>query len=119
MYNLLRLKTTKYSKEQVEVLIQDSTKLIQKLVSPQHIILIGSSLTEQFDQWSDLDFVLIFDSKIIAKKSEKILYSHSIDFPCPIDFICVDLETYQKKSKIGGIFFMAENSGRKLNVSTI
>jgi len=118
MKNLLRLRLRKYSQQEIEQLVNKALEWILSALSvikPVKIILIGSALGEQFDDWSDLDFVIVFKTKEDARAGRKALYGHRRPMPDrSIECLCVDEATFNEKSKIGGIYFIAAEQGKIL-----
>lgn len=114
MRQIQRRFSKKLSKEEVNQLVDTSVKLIREIAPPEKLILFGSALTDRFDEYSDLDFVLIYDSIEEAKSAQHKLYAKTTSFPTSVDFVCVDKESYNKRSKTGGVFFIAAAEGRNL-----
>ena len=111
---LNRISSPPLSVLQKDKLIRQSVELIRELTLPIQVILFGSAVNGKFDEYSDLDFVLVFPDIKTAKASRKILYSNSSKFMTGVDFLCVDEKTFSEKSKLGGVYFIAANEGRFL-----
>lgn len=114
MRKLLKYYAKKFSYKQKKDLIEKTLAKLIELVQPKKVILIGSATTQDFDEYSDIDLVLIFSTKDEAQNSEKILYRNTTSFPTTVDFICVDEKKFEEKAAIGGIFFVAEKEGTRL-----
>ncbi len=85
---------------------------IRSLCNPERIVLFGSAVNGIFDEDSDLDFVLTFSSVEAAQLAQKVLYRSKK--PSTADYVCVDEQTYQVRSNVGGVFFVARTEGRDL-----
>ncbi|MBI1861962.1 MAG: nucleotidyltransferase domain-containing protein [Deltaproteobacteria bacterium] len=114
MKNLLRTFSRKWTRGEIDAFVDGAVSHIQKISRPRRAILFGSALTDHFDEASDLDLVLIFESLEEASQAEKILYRQAHTFPCSIDFLCIDEKSFQEKSEIGGVFWIAAREGRPL-----
>lgn len=113
MKHLQRYFLRKYERSEVDALIWNAANRIRALIdSAEEIIVFGSALTDLFDDLSDLDLVIIFPDVVSARIAEKGLYRAAHSFARPIDFLCVDRETYTEKSKIGGVYWIAAHEGR-------
>jgi len=114
MRNLMRLRSRKYSAAEIEDLVSKGLATIRGHSDPIKIYLFGSALGENFDDFSDLDFLLVFQTKEQAVRSRQLLYRQSHAFSHPVDFICVDNETFEQKAEIGGVYLIAKQDGRLL-----
>ncbi|MBI4402922.1 MAG: hypothetical protein HY537_02100, partial [Deltaproteobacteria bacterium] len=94
--------------------VTSALKWILSLCKPLRIILIGSALGCDFDDCSDLDFVLLFDTKMDARDARKRLYTSMRPIQRSIECICVDMETFKQAAEIGGIFWVAKQEGKLL-----
>lgn len=82
---------------------------------PIKIIFVGSIVEENsFDSMSDVDVVVLFSTPEEADQGRRLLYRaprpKEIDYA--LEMICVDQMTFNRKSEIGGIFYLAQHSGR-------
>lgn len=112
MKNISRLFLDKYSKEACYDLMIQVTRLIREHTKPEKIIFFGSITTDHFDAMSDIDVVIVFADLEEASRARKILYSvDRAPISQAIDFVCVDRSTYESKSQIGGVCFIARESG--------
>ncbi|MBI4405338.1 MAG: nucleotidyltransferase domain-containing protein [Deltaproteobacteria bacterium] len=110
---LRKLVARKMAAKEVEQLIQEVILPLRKLKGLEKIILFGSSLEEDFTEASDLDFLLVFENKDLATAAGREIYGlHSGKWPC--DFLCYDRTSYEEKSKVGGVCFVAKHEGRTL-----
>ena len=112
MQNLNRLRLRKYSREETAEIIRKATLTIVSLCTPVKVIAFGSSVTGSFDDASDLDFVVVFSSLEEALNGRRLLYRNGHLEGRIVDFICVDLKTFEAKSVLGGIYWVAVNEGR-------
>jgi hypothetical protein len=112
--NLWRQNRRVLTRKEVDALVAKSVEIIIETAPPDEIMLVGSATTTEFDDGSDLDFVLIYPTKDLAKFAERKLYAQTPKFPVGVDLICVDRATYLKRSQIGGIFFVCRESGVKI-----
>lgn len=112
MKNISRLFLDKCSKEERSDLISKVVRLICEHTKPEKIIFFGSITTDQFDAMSDIDVVVVFADLEEASRARKTLYSvDRAPIRQPIDFVCVDHSTYESKSQIGGVLYIARESG--------
>lgn len=114
MKNIMRFFSSPISDQDREAIIQTARQRILELCSPERIILFGSGLSQTFDSYSDLDFIIIFQSEKCALEGQKMLYRNTNLFPCAVDFICTDIKTFNRKSQIGGVMMIAAEEGRVL-----
>jgi predicted nucleotidyltransferase len=110
---LRRTQLRKFSKSEIENIVDQHLVKIRELCDPEEVILFGSALTDAFDEMSDIDFVLIFPSEEIAKESSRKLY-RAHNKPSAADYLCIDRSTFDRKSKIGGVYFIAKNDGKQV-----
>lgn len=113
---LTRLQMPKKTEEERAFLIERVMQFIQLEVSPIKIIFIGSILGGNFDDISDIDMVIIFKDKIEADLARRKLYRamRPREITHPLEMICVDENTYNEKSQVGGIFYTARLEGLSL-----
>lgn len=115
MDRLLREKNARrLNQTEKDGLIQRLREVISNSVSPEKVILFGSILTEEFDEHSDIDVLVVFASKVEAKEGLRVLYRARSELPCSVDFICVDRDHYERFSKMGGVCYVAATEGRTL-----
>lgn len=112
MKNIQRLFLRKYTAPEVEMIVKSATETIVKLVNPTRVIVFGSATSNQFDDASDLDFVVVFDTADEAKQGRLTLYRNGHLEGRIVDFLCVDEATYRRKSQVGGVYFIAAEEGK-------
>lgn len=112
MHNLQRLKLRKYSSAETSILMTRATDSIIRLVSPLRVIAFGSVVNGTFDDASDLDFVVIFDTPEKAASGNRLLYRNGHLEGRRVDFLCVDEQTFLRKSEVGGIYWVAAHEGK-------
>jgi predicted nucleotidyltransferase len=114
MFNLGRLYLPKIARTVRDKLMQEAVKFVRAEAMPIQIIFFGSVLTENFDEASDIDLLLIFATQSEADAARHALYRarKPQTIAHPLEMICIDKATYDKKSQIGGICFVARNEGR-------
>lgn len=76
------------------------------------IVLFGSAARGEMTDMSDLDAVLIFDSKESAKKGAKHFYSIPRLFSFPVDALFVDEVRFKERSELGGVLYVAKKEGK-------
>ncbi|MFK8137691.1 MAG: nucleotidyltransferase domain-containing protein [Bdellovibrionales bacterium] len=74
-------------------------------------ILFGSAVNSELTDQSDLDVVLIFDTSQNLKNSREIYYQSKILGKLPRDIIWLDKKSYDQYKDLGGIAFIAKQSG--------
>lgn len=114
MRNLGRLKLPKISIEEKQKLISTTVNFIKNETTPIKTIVFGSILKESFDAQSDIDVVAIYKTLQEADLARRKLYN--IPRPGiihPIEILCVDEQTFNKKSQIGGIYAVAKEEGKE------
>lgn len=112
MRNLNRLQLRKYTPKEIEELVNKVVNRVVQLSNPEEIIVFGSAVSNQFDDQSDVDLVVIFDTAERAAAAGKILYRKPVFADRGVDYLCVDRQTYNRKSQIGGVYFVARLEGR-------
>ncbi|MFZ4405093.1 MAG: nucleotidyltransferase domain-containing protein [Pseudobdellovibrionaceae bacterium] len=113
MKNLIRQSLVKAPLAIREQLMHTVAGFIFSLTKPQNIIFFGSVITENFDDWSDIDVVAIYDSLVDADQARRKIYgAKQPQIKHPLEILCVDADTFSSKSKIGGVYFIAANDGR-------
>ena len=75
------------------------------------VILFGSAAENRMTEASDLDAVLIFSTAEEARQAQKAFYVQRT-FSWPVDAICVDVETFNERSRFGGVLYVAAREGR-------
>ena len=101
------------AEEQAE-LIEKLYAQIISLVTPHQVILFGSASRGEMTDASDLDVVVIVRDIDEVKSTQKSLNQLSRLLQWPVDCLVVDLETFKRKSEIGGVYFVAKEEGRQL-----
>lgn len=76
------------------------------------IILFGSAAFGQMSEASDLDVVLIFDSPDEARNASRKVYKIRKNSHWPADILCADTASYEQRSQMGGVLFVARQEGR-------
>ena len=114
MINLRRLQLRKYSRSEVDEIISKATTTIVGLVRPKRVIVFGSALSDQFDDHSDLDFVVILDAPEDVKRPRQALYRNGLLETRSCDFLCVDEAAFTRKSEFGGVYYVAATEGRSV-----
>lgn len=117
MLNLNRLGLPKISKNKREELMRSAAQFITANSTPLEIIFFGSIISEGFDEASDIDLLLIYKTLEEADQARRKLYGcmQPKNLEHNLEMICVDQETFSRKSKVGGICFIALNEGIKFN----
>ncbi len=115
MMNLARRYLESISKQEKDQLMLAVKDFILLKTQPQKIIFFGSILTSSFDSCSDIDTLIIYDTLETADQARRSLYqSKRPELGHSLEFICVDQESFLRKSKIGGICFVADTEGAVL-----
>jgi predicted nucleotidyltransferase len=89
-------------------------KDILKCTNPLEVSLFGSIVTNDFDDSSDIDLLIVFKDLAETDQRRRMLQRNRPEIECPLDMICVDKETFLTKSKIGGVCFIAHKSGLRI-----
>jgi len=110
--NLKRLHESKWSAEQVDQLIAKVTNSILSRTNPVAIFVFGSAVTGEFDEYSDLDLVAVFKTRVEAKAAQSLLCRPPLLTDRGVDLLCVDQDTFDRKSEIGGVYWIAKREGR-------
>jgi len=111
MHNIARAHLRKYNKIEREHLLNVVIKQVILVYNPLAIYAIGSILTENFDEVSDIDLVVIFQSAKEALNSWRLRSKIRPFIPCSLDIISFDIEIFNYKKNIGGIAFIAISEG--------
>lgn len=111
--NRLRLAAKPVASKQKEAWIQEAVDRIFKASESTRAILFGSALGAQFDDQSDLDFVVLFEDERRVREGSSVLHRQLKDFPCQVDLVCVTEAEFAVQSKIGGVLFVARAEGRE------
>ena len=110
----MRMRSRKYSAFEIDTLVSKALAVIRANTDPLIIYLFGSALGDNFDDSSDLDFLLVFRTKQEAASSRKLLYRQGHLFDRGVDFVFVDRISFESKSELGGVCFIAKQEGRQL-----
>lgn len=110
--SLLRLNAAPIAPDVLRDWIHCSVSLIFEHSASEQVILFGSALGKDFNGFSDLDFVVVFADERELKEGQRSLYSKTPLFPCPVDLVCVTRADFQRRSRIGGVLFIAREDGR-------
>ncbi len=109
--SLARFTARQLSVDEVESLVKKTLEDTHAQPGLEEVILFGSAVENRMDEGSDLDLVYIFDTENNARSAQKKIHGLKTHlFPC--DFICVDRNRYEERSKFGGVLFVARTEGR-------
>ncbi len=112
MINLARLSLEKIPHEIRSKHMTTVASFIKEHTQPDKLIFFGSVTTDLFDACSDIDVVAVYPDLESATLARRKLYgSPRPEIGHNLDILCVDRTTYDKKSQIGGVFFIAAESG--------
>lgn len=109
---LARFTATKLTSEQTNTLIKNVVTDFAMLPGLQAILLFGSAANETMTTASDIDILLVLDTKENVALSRKLFPSLRKHSTWPMDLLCIDVETFKQKSQIGGICFVARTEGK-------
>lgn len=116
--NLLRAFELEVHSEEREDLIRSVHQQLLEITKPERMFLFGSAVTGKFDRFSDLDFLLFYltaeEASEEASEEQRKLYRNRLSLPISCDFVCVHRETFDRKSDLGGVCYVALNEGREL-----
>ena len=112
MDNLLRSKLSKPLNYRKRLdIIDQFRQLVFSLTDPISVYLVGSILSTNFDQFSDLDTVIVFKTPLEAKLALKKLNRARKALPRSVDWICIDEDSFKYRSRTGGICYVAAQEG--------
>lgn len=114
MREFMRLGLPKTPADELTSMVDILRQTILEVSSPEKIILFGSAVTGKFDAMSDIDLVVIYPTPELAIDARKVLYRSKPLKSQAVDYLCVDRDTFEKKSTIGGIYYLAAHEGRVL-----
>lgn len=97
-------------KQRLEV-IDQFRQLVFAQTNPICVWLVGSILSSNFDQYSDIDTVVVFRTSLEARLGLKKLNRARKELPRSVDWICVDEETFNHRAVTGGICYVASQEG--------
>ncbi|MBF0366800.1 MAG: nucleotidyltransferase domain-containing protein [Oligoflexia bacterium] len=97
-------------------------KLLDKIMERQHntqfsnnnlaqVILFGSAARNEATIYSDLDVVIVVDKQEHIRPAMRMLGGISGEINWPLDLLVVDLEQFDRKKVIGGVFHDANTHG--------
>lgn len=109
---LARFLAKKLSEEEINELVHNIIADFSSAPGLRSILLFGSAANGTMTDASDIDVILIFDTKESSSRARKSVGSLRRKSAWPMDLLCVDIKTFQRKSKVGGIYFVAQNEGR-------
>ena len=94
--------------------VEDICQQIINLVSPISIYLFGSSIKNEMNENSDIDWMIVLDDKDInRRKVSQFLYKNIKRQKFPCDFIVTNTEQLEKqKNNIGLIYYYILNEGK-------
>ena len=107
-----RLLAVQLTQEQISLLIKNVVDDFSEIPGLLSIILFGSACAGTMTNASDLDVVLLFETESAAGYARRNIGTYRIKSIWPMDLLCVDRATFERKSKIGGIYFVARDEGR-------
>lgn len=114
MKELMRAFSPKISSEQLESFIHDAAGQIFRCGNVSELYLFGSAAKNEADPYSDLDFLVVTDTSEEAKRLSSELVRKVRVEGMAVEFVCVDQATFQRKSDLGGVCFVAKHQGRRL-----
>lgn len=103
--------------EQTE-LIKRLYQEIVSLVAPYQVILFGSASRYEMTESSDLDVVVIVTNIEEIKSVQKSLNQLSRRIDWPVDCLVIDLNSFENKSKVGGVYFVIKEEGVQLPLTS-
>src|SRR3989442_1456836 len=77
----------------------------------EKMILFGSAATKKMTEASDIDLVLIFQTKETARQASKNVQQKRKTAKWPADILCVDTVKFNEASEVGGILYVAKREG--------
>jgi predicted nucleotidyltransferase len=117
MKNLLRASSRKYSDQEAQAIAREVLQKVLLSIQPKRVVLFGSAVTGSFDEYSDLDFLLIFETETQAKEAQKTVYRSVYSPLRKIDWLCIDEKNLKEKVKKGGVYAVALSEGITLHKS--
>lgn len=109
---LTGLTAKKLEESQVKSLVQNVLDDFSSVPGLRSIILFGSAAEGTMTEASDIDVLLIFHSEKEVNEGRKLIPFLRKKAMWPMDLLCTDYETYSKKSRIGGVYFVARTEGK-------
>lgn len=111
---LARFTAKKLDDKTVEELVNNVLEDFSTLPALQAIVLFGSAARGEMTDASDLDVVLLFDTRENATLVRKTVHQARRKSTWPMDILCSDVPTFLRKSEIGGIYSVARSEGRAI-----
>lgn len=87
---------------------------ILSVSSPIQIIIFGSIAERTATENSDLDIAVLFSDAENLKKTKKIILNSNLFMDYSVDLLFYSIDTFEKKSRIGGICSEIKNKGKVL-----
>lgn len=111
--SLVKLTAKKLSKKEVDSVVTGFLQDLKELPEVEEIILFGSAARGEMSEASDVDFVVIFPTKVEARAGSKQFHKNRKNF-WPVDVLFVDRKHFESRSQLGGVFFIAREEGKTL-----
>jgi predicted nucleotidyltransferase len=111
----MKLTAEKLSTEQTDELITNRVNWILRYTKPQKIVLFGSAANDAMSTASDLDLIVIFQSRLELKQDMATLYKNYLCDGWPTDLLSYTSEEFEtQQQKGGGVCWLAAREGRVL-----
>ena len=109
---IARFVAKKISKAETDKLVEIVVQELSVLEGLMGMVLFGSAANYTMDEASDIDVVMIFESIARAKEASKIVHTLRRQATWPMDILCIDVNTFNKKSRVGGVYYIVRREGR-------
>jgi predicted nucleotidyltransferase len=112
MIKIARKFSRKWGEDEKIRLLQCAIQAVKMFCNPTQIYAFGSILTNNFDDSSDVDLVLIFKTVEEAKNVWRLHSKFRQNFSKPLDIISFDEANFELKKEMGGIAMVAHTEGK-------
>ena len=108
---LAKLKSERFSLEDLRPVVNGLVEHIVAVSTPETIYLIGSAARGEFTAYSDLDFVIVYPSERELARARESLHLARPHRNVAVDFISLDRRRFDEMSDVGGIAHEAKHQG--------
>lgn len=109
---LARLLAEKIPDEQAAALVERAAAWIRDKFHPAAIWLFGSAARHEMTEFSDLDFLVLFEGREELRQARTNgIFKLSSCIGWPVDLIVMLYDTFAEKSQIGGVCQIAKEEG--------
>lgn len=95
-------------------ILDKTVKIIIKIMSPDKIILFGSRVSDNYNEDSDFDLLILKNDLKSTKELTKKIYLNFENIGAPVDIIIADTQKYEKLKNDPYLIYYEINKNGKI-----